>query len=110
MLWSNFEPEGYTVAIARSTNGRSDGEWIHEENLLYTENYTGVHDGGHGMIFTDLNGQMYLSMHSPNTDTNTRKATPTFLPIVEKNGTLVWTYIDSARENVTVTGTFPEEE
>lgn len=109
MLWSNFEPEGYTVAIARSSNGQLDGEWIHEENLLYSENYTGLHDGGHGMIFTDLNGQMYLSIHSPNDDTDTRKATPTFIPIVEKNGTLVWTYIDSIRENMVITGTFPEE-
>ncbi|MBE6585419.1 MAG: hypothetical protein E7645_02705 [Ruminococcaceae bacterium] len=109
MLWSNFEPAGYTVAIARSSNGRLDGEWIHEGSLLYSENYTGEHDGGHGMIFKDLNGQMYLSMHSPNDDTTDRKATPTFIPLVEKNGTLVWTYIDSARENITVTGSFPEE-
>lgn len=110
MIWSNFEPAGYTVAISRSANGRLDGEWIHEESLLYSYNYTSKHDGGHGMIFTDLNGQMYLSIHSPNTDTDARKATPTFIPIVEKNGTLVWTYIDSARENVTITGTFAEEE
>ena len=110
MIWSNFEPAGYTVAISRSSNGRLDGEWIHEESLLYSENYTGVHDGGHGMIFTDLNGQMYLSIHSPNDDTDARKATPTFIPIVEKNGTLAWTYIQSARENVTITGTFPEND
>ena len=109
MIWSNFEPAGYAVAISRSSNGRLDGEWIHEESLLYSYNYTSEHDGGHGMIFTDLNGQMYLSMHSPNTDTDTRKATPTFIPIVEKDGTLVWTYIDSARENVTVTGSFVDE-
>ena len=110
MIWSNFEPAGYTVAISRSSNGRLDGEWIHEESLLYSENYTGVHDGGHGMIFTDLNGQMYLSIHSPNDDTDARKATPTFIPIVEKNGTLAWTYIQSARENMTITGTFPEND
>lgn len=109
MLWSNFEPAGYAVAIARSSNGRLDGEWIHEEKQLYSYNFTGEHDGGHGMIFTDLNGQMYLSMHSPNTDTSSRKATPTFIPIVEKNGTLVWTYMDAVRENITVMGTFPEE-
>ena len=109
MIWSNFEPAGYTVAVSRSSNGRLDGEWIHDQALLYSYNYTGEYDGGHAMIFHDLNGQMYLSMHSPNTDTEARKATPTFIPIAEKDGTLVWTYIDAIRQNETITGTFSEE-
>ena len=90
MVWSNFDAHGYTVAVARSSNGRLDGEWIHEEKLLYSKYMTGTYDGGHGMIFTDTDGQMYLSFHSPNTATGDRKERPTFLAIREENGQLVW--------------------
>ena len=51
---------------------------------------TGTWDGGHGMIFKDKKGQMYLSVHSPNSGTDTRKETPVFVPIKERDGTLVW--------------------
>ncbi len=90
MVWSNFDAHGYVVAVARSSNGRLDGEWIHDEKLLYSKYMTGVYDGGHGMIFTDTDGQMYLSFHSPNTAADDRKERPTFLAIREENGTLVW--------------------
>lgn len=90
MVWSNFDAFGYTVAVARSSNGRLDGEWIHEENLLYSKYMTNEYDGGHGMIFTGLDGQMYLSFHSPNTATGDRKERPVFLAIEEKDGKLVW--------------------
>ena len=90
MIWSNFDAQGYVVAIARSSNGRLDGEWIHEEKLLYSKYMTGTYDGGHGMIFTDTDGQMYLSFHSPNAAEGNRKERPTFLAIREENGTLVW--------------------
>ena len=90
MVWSNFDAHGYVVAVARSSNGRLDGEWIHEEKLLYSKAMTGTYDGGHGMIFTDTDGQMYLSFHSPNTAENGRKERPTFLAIKEEDGKLVW--------------------
>ena len=93
MIWSNFLPGsgGYCVGIARSDNGRLDGKWSHDKTLLYSKTVAGVeYDGGHGMIFTDTDGQMYLSIHSPNTPTETRKTKPVFVPIKEENGTLVW--------------------
>ncbi|MBQ7153105.1 MAG: family 43 glycosylhydrolase [Clostridia bacterium] len=91
MLWSNFDAFGYVVAVARSSNGRLDGEWIHEKNLLYSKAMTGTYDGGHAMIFTDVDGQMYMSFHSPNTSTsNYRLEKPVFLAIEEKDGKLVW--------------------
>lgn len=90
MIWSNFDSTGYVVAVARSSNGRLDGEWIHEEQLLYSKYMTGTYDGGHGMIFTDTDGQMYLSFHSPNTATGDRKEKPVFLAIKEENGKLFW--------------------
>ena len=90
MIWSNFDAFGYTVAVARSSNGRLDGEWIHEKELLYSKAMTGEFDGGHAMIFTGLDGQMYLSFHSPNAAVGNRKEKPVFLAIEEKDGRLVW--------------------
>ena len=91
MIWSNFDAQGYVVAVARSSNGRLDGEWSHEDGLLYSKYMTGEYDGGHGMIFTDVDGQMYLSFHSPNTATDSRREKPVFLAIEERDGRLVWT-------------------
>ena len=91
MLWSNFEVGGYCVAIARSDNGRIDGNWSHDEALLFSREISGEYDGGHGMLFTDTNGQMYLSIHSPQTlEKANRLESPVFVPVKEQNGTLIW--------------------
>ena len=90
MLWSNFDAHGYVVALAKSSNGRLDGEWIHADTLLYSKSMTGDYDGGHSMLFTDTDGQTYLSFHSPNAPVGDRRETPVFLAIEEKEGRLVW--------------------
>lgn len=91
MLWSNCEPDGsYAVGIARSDNGKVDGNWSHDYLLFYSKSMNGDYDGGHGMIFTDTDGQMYLCIHSPNAAVGDRKEKPTFIPICEKNGVLLW--------------------
>ena len=46
-------------------------------------------DGGHGMIFTDTDGQMYLVIHSPN-DWKGDSSRATVIPITERNGMLIW--------------------
>lgn len=110
MLWSNFETYGYCVGIARSVSGRIDGEWTQDNELLYAYRYSNTYDGGHGMIFTALDGQMYLSIHSPQRQGGDgMKETPTFIPLKEKDGTLVWTYVEEIKNNLVITGTFPEE-
>jgi hypothetical protein len=48
------------------------------------------YDGGHGMLFYDTDGQMYLSIHSPNGGGLDRPETPVFIPVREENGTIVW--------------------
>lgn len=90
MIWSNFSNEGYCVGIARSDNGKVDGNWSQDDKLLYSKSMTGEYDGGHGMIFYSITGQMYLSIHSPNSAGDGRKETPVFIAIREENGTLVW--------------------
>lgn len=93
MLVAGFEKIGeeyaYCVGISRSDNGEINGNWTHDENLLYSKKMTQKYDGGHGMIFESLSGQLYLSIHSPNKveGVNTK---PLFVPIKEENATLVW--------------------
>lgn len=89
MIWSNFCESGYCVGIARSKNGKVDGEWIQDDKLLFSKEMTGKYDGGHGMIFKDKDGQMYLSVHSPNDSTEESGEKTIFVPIHEENGTLV---------------------
>lgn len=91
MVWSNFDADGYVVAVARSSNGRLDGRWLHEDTLLFSKSQNGgLYDGGHAMIFTAADGQTYLSFHSPNAPVGARHERPVFLAIREENGKLVW--------------------
>ena len=90
MLWSNSDSFGYCVGIARSADGRVDGTWTQDSELLFSRSMLGKYDGGHGMLFYDTDGQMYLSIHSPNKIVDDRLETPVFIPVREQNGTLVW--------------------
>ena len=89
MLWSNNDEYGYCIGVARSSNGRLDGEWI-QEDRLFSRYMDGTYDGGHAMIFADTDGQMYLSFHSPNGTVGDRTETAVFLPIREEDNRLVW--------------------
>lgn len=61
MIWSSFAAgENYCVALASPENGMFSGIWKPEEKLLFAK------DGGHGMLFTGLDGKRYLALHSPN--------------------------------------------
>ena len=89
MIWSNFREDDYCVAIARSKNGRVDGEWTHDDALLFSKEMNGGLDGGHGMIFKDRDGEMYLAIHSPNMPTAETSEQTVFIPLREENGTLI---------------------
>ena len=71
-IWSSFSKGEYVEAISRSSTGSIKGKWTIDNNLLYEKN------GGHGMIFTDLNGNINFVYHSPNETPNER---PFYLPI-----------------------------
>lgn len=90
MLWSNFDREGYCVGIAKSGSGAVTGPWLQMEEPLYSKQYTGVYDGGHGMLFTDMGGNMWMAIHSPNTATEARLERTVFIPVKEENDTLIW--------------------
>lgn len=59
-LWSSFGKDGYVEAIARSSNGKIGGRWSVDKKLLFEK------DGGHGMIFEDLQGELNFIYHTPN--------------------------------------------
>ena len=73
-LWASFSDEGYTEAVAVSDNGEIDGAFRHIEPLFRK-------DGGHGMIFRGLNGELYLTLHSPNKTPDER---PVFRRLTER--------------------------
>ncbi|GAA0299923.1 GH43 family beta-xylosidase [Gracilibacillus halotolerans] len=77
MLWASFVDNIYAQGISRSVTGEITGEWKHDVETLY------VDDGGHGMLFHDLNDELFLTLHSPNQTPNER---PIFIPLEERNG------------------------
>ena len=67
MMWSSFGPTGharYGILQSYSDNGIL-GPWVHTDKVLFTE------DGGHSMAFTDLEGNLRISFHCPNSGTET---------------------------------------
>ena len=80
MINSSWGGRGYAVGVARSDSGRIAGPWSIQNEPLYPEN------GGHGMFFKDLNGDIIFTLHYPNDKYSER---PHFMKVTEKDGTLV---------------------
>lgn len=78
-LWASFSEGGYTQGVAVSDNGEIDGRFTQAEPLF-------MDDGGHGMVFRALDGELLLTLHSPNTHLEER---PFFHPLREENGRLI---------------------
>lgn len=72
MIWSTCD-NGYRQCVATSDNGSVCGNWSHLPTLFDD-------DGGHGMIFTDLNGELRLTLHCPNISLEER---PVFFRLTE---------------------------
>ena len=103
MIWSNMatSSRGYAVGLAKSSNGKIDGTWTQLDPLYIMDgdNIYNQTNGGHGCIFTGLDGRLYLAIHSINDpdawtasdaeypDANNITAI-TVIPIVEADGTL----------------------
>ncbi len=70
MLWSTVSHEGYCVGIARSDNGRIDGNWSQELTRVCSKAFfidsRKAYDGGHPMLFTTLDGRLMMAIHTPN--------------------------------------------
>ena len=68
LIWSSIGEKGYIQAQAISNTGDIFGLWNHTAPLIFDT------DGGHGMVFTDKNGNLKLTLHSPNNFPNERAA------------------------------------
>lgn len=75
MLWSSLTATGYGIGLSVSESGGILGPWQQREQAIFSA------DGGHGMIFTALNGVKYLTIHTPNKTPDER---PVFLEVREK--------------------------
>ena len=80
MINSSWSGRGYAVGVAYSESGSIKGPWKIQDKPLYPEN------GGHGMFFKDLNGDIIFTLHYPNDKYSER---PHFMKVTEKDGTLV---------------------
>lgn len=60
IMWSSFSNKEYVEALARSDNGKLSGNFTVDKKLLFEK------DGGHGMVFTDLCGNICFVYHTPN--------------------------------------------
>ncbi len=49
-----------------SPSGEVTGPWEQLEERLFSKEILGDYDGGHGMIFSDYDGKLWLALHSPN--------------------------------------------
>lgn len=58
MLWTSWVFDKYTQGVAYSVSGTLSGPWIHEPEPITPPNF------GHGMLFTDFNGQLLMAAHS----------------------------------------------
>ncbi|MBS4208193.1 glycoside hydrolase family 43 protein [Bacillus sp. FJAT-50079] len=77
MLWASFVDDVYAQGISRSQSGKIAGPWIHDKEAIFQN------DGGHGMIFQTFEGDLMLTLHTPN---KTPLERPIFIPIIERNG------------------------
>ena len=95
MIWSNFEADNcYAVGLAKSASGRVNGSWSQLDRMVYSASVASSYDGGHGMIFTAPDGQLYMSLHSPNSPSGERKTLAVFIPLIEDSGYIMWKVYD----------------
>lgn len=79
LIWSTLIGNNYVQVVSRSSSGEIDGPWLHDAELLFSQ------DGGHGMLFYTLEGKLMLTLHQPNTPLLER---PIFFEVTQKDGTL----------------------
>lgn len=78
MLWSTFIKSQYAECLVRFNGGEIGTDFEHLPPLV-------DNDGGHGMVFRDLEDKLVLTYHTPNT---TGSEHPYFVAISDKGDTL----------------------
>ncbi len=91
MIWSDFIDSDYALSFSVS-DGNILGPWKHSKKPFYSKDLHGELDGGHGMIFKDRDGLLWLALHSPNTPPPNGTENLALIPIVEENDTIKWDF------------------
>ena len=73
LTWSSWGKKSYAVGAAVSESGSVLGPWRQFETPIWPEN------GGHGMVFEDMEGTKHFVLHFPN---DKLKEHPFFLKLV----------------------------
>lgn len=60
MIWSSGSTGGYAIGQSISKNGKLEGPWEHDPLPIFSS------DGGHAMIFYDLEDNLKMAYHAPN--------------------------------------------
>lgn len=81
MTWSSWGTAGYAIGLAVSETGKVAGPWKQIEKPFWPEN------GGHGMCFTDLNGDLCYTLHFPN---DKSREHPVFKKIEMRGSEIQW--------------------
>lgn len=87
MTWSSMSAakewgvQNYSIGQAISRSGKIEGPWEHDPTPLWSSN------GGHGMVFEDLQGNLKIAFHSPNSPEG--KEQVTIMDIEVKDGKFV---------------------
>lgn len=79
MIWSTSVNCQYYQCIAVSDNGDIDGNWL-QLDPIFTD------DGGHGMVFRSLEGELKLTLHCPNISLSEK---PVFFNLTDNGETLL---------------------
>lgn len=80
IIWSSWGENGYVVGVSISDSGEIHGPWRHVNTPIYPEN------GGHGMIFTSIEGEKFYVLHYPN---DLLKEHPALFYLMEEQDTLI---------------------
>ena len=62
MTWSSVSTGGYAIGQAISKSGKLEGPWEHDPVPIFSN------DGGHAMVFEDLEGNLKMAYHAPNSN------------------------------------------
>jgi hypothetical protein len=79
MLWSTTGTNGAYVMGYAVSDGTILGPWRQSAEALFAQ------DGGHGMLFRDFGGRLWMTLHRPNNSPNER---PMWVEVVEHGGGL----------------------